>query len=489
MTLVSRLEKGRKLWPECAALALYAAIVAYAIPFHEPWADEAQAWQLARSLPLGSLFANHIRYEGSPGLWHLLLWIMIRCHVSYAGLHWICGAISVLSTAILLFKAPLPRYLRLTLPFTCFLLFQYPIVARNYTLAPLLFFLLAWQWKRSPWRVALLLGLLANLALHSAAIACGLALVYAIEQFRAGSLRARHSRRALLSAACIFACLSLFALWTAWPPHDLLLSRARGESRPVVIDAIASLVLGIGEPWILAVPFWIAIACWFYARRALVYLIPILFFGVFSGIVFFRWWHLGLAIPLLVALLWIAPNPPQDAQPSRSPRCAQAGAAAMIFLIAVQIYWAGYALRYDRFHAYSPDLATAEYLKPFVRQGAAIAVTYVDEDDIRAYLSVGLQPYFGRKLFANQPDDFWSWSESNPTERNFNALLPSHPRVVVVSANPRGGRPVDLQNPKLIRLQHDGYTLAQTFCGSMPARDELETTDCYLVFQYAGRAK
>lgn len=38
------------LWPEIAALCVYAGILAAAIPYHEPWADEAQAWQLAKNL-------------------------------------------------------------------------------------------------------------------------------------------------------------------------------------------------------------------------------------------------------------------------------------------------------------------------------------------------------------------------------------------------------------------------------------------------------
>jgi len=96
-------------WPEWTTLAAYAALVAFAIPFHEPWADEAQAWQLARTLSLADLFKTFIRYEASPGLWHFLLWILIKAHVSYTGLHWICGAIAVASTSLLIFRSPLPR--------------------------------------------------------------------------------------------------------------------------------------------------------------------------------------------------------------------------------------------------------------------------------------------------------------------------------------------------------------------------------------------
>jgi hypothetical protein len=125
-------KKIRSRWPEWCALSVYAALVAMAIPYHEPWADEAQAWQLARSLSLASLFKTYIRYEGSPGLWYFLLWAMNRVHIDYAGLHWICGGIAVGATALLVLKSPFPRYLKLALPFTYFLLFQYAVVARSY---------------------------------------------------------------------------------------------------------------------------------------------------------------------------------------------------------------------------------------------------------------------------------------------------------------------------------------------------------------------
>ena len=52
--------------PEWLALGLYGVVVAAAIRWHEPWADEAQAWQIARSLSLRQMF-QVLRYEGSPG--------------------------------------------------------------------------------------------------------------------------------------------------------------------------------------------------------------------------------------------------------------------------------------------------------------------------------------------------------------------------------------------------------------------------------------
>jgi hypothetical protein len=290
-------------WPEWSALSLFAALVAFAIPYHEPFVDEAQAWQLARSLSLGSLFTTYIRYEGSPGLWHFLLWIMNRLHVSYGGMHWISGAIAAAGVSLLIFRSPFPRFLKLSLPFTYFLLFQYAVVARNYVLAPLLLFLVAASWKKGPLIIALGLGLLANVSLHTAVISGGLACVYAIDQIRSPANDRLWNRRKLLLCVLLLIAFYAVAIWTAWPPHDMALKRLRDVSPPFFAAALQSLTIAVCQPPLLSVPFWGVVALWFAARRKLLYLLPVLLFAIFSGAVYFTWWHAGLLIPALICVL------------------------------------------------------------------------------------------------------------------------------------------------------------------------------------------
>ena len=101
-------------------------------------------------------------------------------------------------------------------------------------------------------------------------------------------------------------------------------------------------------------------------------------------------------------------------------------------MAATQILWAAYAIEYDHYNAYSPDLATAEFLRPFVEQRASIAFTYSDDPDGRGYRVVGILPYFDRDIFINLPEPFWSWSNRKPTEQMFTEALPTYPAVVVV---------------------------------------------------------
>jgi hypothetical protein len=473
---------ARARWPEWATIAFFAALVAFAIPYHEPWSDEAQAWQLARSLSLHDLFQTYIRYEGSPGLWHFFLWVLIRAHVSYSGLHWICGAIAVAATSLLVLKSPFPRYLKLTLPFTFFLLFQYAVVARSYVLVPALLYLIALEWKKRPLVLALLLGLLSNVALHASVISVGLAVVYFAEKIRNGALKDPRRRSQLLLFSFILLCFFAFALWTAWPPQDISnhIASVRGQSRPFVTMALGSLCLAICQPWVLAIPFWIAIALCLRARRGLIYLLPVVLFVAFCGAVHAHLFHMGLLVPLVICILWIT-WPASGCGRSRS---ETAGRVALGFMVGVQILWSAYALGYDHFNAYSPAPATAEFLKPFVRNGDTIAVTYLSQVDSQDYEAVAMLPYFDHNIYANQQQPFWWWGNRDSTEDRFYALLPSHPRIVLVHARPKPGQPIDLNDPKAHLLFQSGYRFTNQFCGTIPARlgafgDPL----CFMVFQ------
>jgi hypothetical protein len=477
----------RSRWPEWTALSLYVALLAIAIPYHEPSADVAQAWQLARCLSLRDLFLTYIRYEGSPGLWHFLLWILIRARVSYTGLPWICGVIAIGAAALLVFKSPFPRYLKLVMPFTVFLLFQYAVVARSYVLVPILLFLAAFWWQRSPVVLALLLGLLANVALHATVISGGIAVIYVIEQVSKKGINQSTRWRQFSWSALILLSFSAFALWTAWPPRDLtdyMSFRLHSSAFLFLLRAAGSLVWAVFDPWALSLPFWIAIALCFRRRRSLFYLLPVLFLAVFCGVVASDWWHCGLMAPLVVCLLWIT-WPPASEKLTHS---ETAGRIALTVMAGMQILYSGYAIQYDHDNAYSPDYATSEFLRPFVSRGAAIAVTDLGDHAVHAasFFSVGVLPYFDHNIFINVPDSFWLWSDKNVSAELYKKYFPSHPDLVIVGVYSVGPDNLSfLSNPGIQMLDHAGYKFTNMFCGAMPEGFRLANHNCDLIFQRA----
>jgi hypothetical protein len=468
--------------PEWLTLVAYAALLAYAIPLHEPWADEAQSWQLARSVPVPRLFSHYLREEGSPGLWHLLLAVLAKLQVSYAGLHWFTGLVALLGVALLIFFAPFPRSIRLMLPFTFFLAFQYAVVARSYVLTPILLFGVAIVWRRSPILVALLLGLLGNVALHVLAISVGFAIVYVIEIWRGD--RKQEDARGLLMAASILVILYGFALWTVLPrPSDLsYLLPFQNRGGPLhriwiwLITSTLSICVGVFKPGVLSVPLWIFfIARFVHAGRGY-YLLPIATFALFSGN-YFNFWHAGLVIPAAIAMCWIA------WRDIRQPQIWSALTVGIACFIALQLAWTIYAVRY---HPYSSAPETARFLAPHVAAGESIALTYVKRDEMNAYHSVAIAPYFDRPVFVNQPSPFWLWRTPENTFDQFKETMAEKPRMVLVTFFDfhRFDPAYDLVGPRMELLEKNGYRLTHTFCAEMPQGFGWREENCDLIFEH-----
>ena len=478
----------RRHWPEWAVLFLYSALIAFMIPHHEPWADEAQAWMLARSTSLCQLFHVYLHYEGQPGFWHFLLWLLARSGVSYAGMHWVNGGIAVLSMALLLFRSPFPRLLKLSAPFTVFLLYQFPIVARSYMVATLLIFATAACWKRRPMLVAILLGLLANAEAHAFAIAFGFACVYGLEAWRA-----RHERSQGFCngeywvAAVLFALFCLAAMLTAWPAHDVYVASYhlpgyRPPNRVIsfAVSAVLALSIGLWRWLIISVAGWFCLVAALRARRALRFLIPVATFALFSGAVYLNIWHAGLLVPVILAILWITwPVPGVVASPAE-----KVMQLAVAVLIAMQICWAAQAYHYDLLNDVSPDQRAAEFLAPYVRAGDLIAVTFVRDTGTQAFHSVGLAPFFSHKLFINQPLPFWWWSRKDTTENSFIPALNRHPQIILVEdygLDPNG-LASEMRTPKIQLIESRGYHFARAFFAHPHLMNFNQIGMCHLIF-------
>ncbi|HEY0786176.1 MAG TPA: hypothetical protein VGD62_09925, partial [Acidobacteriaceae bacterium] len=207
-------------------LLAFAAVVAAGLRWHEGWADEGQAWNIAREMRWWPMVAHLLRYEGTPGLWHTLLWLLVRLHVTYTGMHYVAGLLAVAGIAVFLRFAPFPRYLKLLLPFTFFLAYQDAVVARSYVFFTGLGFASAATLcarRPRPVLLALLLGLVANISFHGCILSGGLAAV-ALFRFRRIDLLPPRTARI---ASALLLCFWAAAIATILPtPHDLNFAEA-----------------------------------------------------------------------------------------------------------------------------------------------------------------------------------------------------------------------------------------------------------------------
>lgn len=184
--------------PEIMILLLYAAAHLGMAVVHEPFFDEAEAWQIARCVSLRTLFLETTHYEGHPPLWHLILMPLAKAGAPYE-LSLTLVSLLFVGTAVflILWYAPFPRLVRLLLPFTYFFFYQYGVISRVYCVMVLAFVLLAMAYGRrneKPGRYVSALVFLCVTMAYGLVIAGGLALVWLWEIVNEGRHRQdRHS--------------------------------------------------------------------------------------------------------------------------------------------------------------------------------------------------------------------------------------------------------------------------------------------------------
>jgi hypothetical protein len=183
---------------------------------HEPWRDEAQAWLLAKDSETPYDILKYTGYEGSPGLWHLLLWPFARLDFPYETLKFINLFIISAAAYIFIKFSPFQYWQKALCLFGYFIAYEYNAVARSYTLSLLLLFTLAALYsKRHELKLHYLftLAALANTNIHSLIIICPLALHYLIEGRKLSS--------SIMSSSAIIVCALILAVVQLLPPSDI----------------------------------------------------------------------------------------------------------------------------------------------------------------------------------------------------------------------------------------------------------------------------
>lgn len=122
------------LW---AIWAIYSLIVLYVTSNHEPWRDEAQSWLIARDNSLLSLF-QYIPNEGHPPLWYLILMPFAKLGFPYSTANIIHNLIVIAFAWIMLFRIRLQIWITVPLLFSYFFVYEYAVIARNYSIVALL---------------------------------------------------------------------------------------------------------------------------------------------------------------------------------------------------------------------------------------------------------------------------------------------------------------------------------------------------------------
>ncbi len=193
---------------------------------HEMWRDEIIAWMLARDAATPWQVFSIIKYEGHPGLWHLLLWPLAHLTWNPAAMQALHVLMAAASVFVLLRFSPFSWPVRVTVALGYFFAYEWTVISRNYAISVLLFFvfctLYGQRWRRFP-LLAAVLFLLCHTNVHSLLLVAVFFVVLLVE-FAVAYVGTWHAAdrclgRAIFGFALITAGLVTAAVQLA-PPSD-----------------------------------------------------------------------------------------------------------------------------------------------------------------------------------------------------------------------------------------------------------------------------
>ncbi|MEZ5002878.1 MAG: hypothetical protein R2730_07560 [Chitinophagales bacterium] len=414
-----------------AVFLLYIITLVFFIPHHEHWADEAQSWLLARDSGLKELLWKNLRYEGTPGLWHLILMLPSRLF-SYNILSYISGGIATVGIGILLYKSPFPLWMKLLLPFTYFLCFQYGIVARSYVLLiPLLFGIAAiyeQKWDR-PWLFIVLIVLLTNVSLHGSLMAFAIMLDQTIELLKSRKhLQAKQWIGQGMLYGLFLAC-GLFIIFQLKPPPNLSFSPTgfefdRIHFKQLSVDVWSSVLTE--RRW-LSYPILIITLIWLMITRKIILFVlgSLLLLVLFS--LYYNAWHQGSLFLFWLFVLWLSYDDSRYYELSFFVKPLMN--AAILITIGFHVYWNVVALQNDYKGQYSAGEAVAQY----------ITDNHYQDKNIFAYhfWPVAIQPYFPQNIFTDSRyfnnNAYWVWNTENEYPDELTSVLAKQPDMIIFS--------------------------------------------------------
>ena len=182
--------------------AAFLVYVGWTAALHEMWRDELQAWLLARDSTGPIDLHRHLKYEGHPGLWHLLLLPLTRLSWNPVGMQVLHLLIAAAAVFLFLRYARFNRLARCLFALGYFPAYEYAVVCRNYGVGMLLLFAFAAlfrsRFQRFHW-IGLSLMLACHTSVHALivtiALGAGLGLEALISRRELAEMRPEARRR------------------------------------------------------------------------------------------------------------------------------------------------------------------------------------------------------------------------------------------------------------------------------------------------------
>lgn len=321
-------------WMEWLALILFLVCFSIVSFYHEPWFDEAQAWQIAKCASIWDILFEVPHYEGHLPLWHLLLAVPAKSGVPFElGLKVVAALPTIVAVCIILFRAPFPKVVRLLLPFHYFVFYQYGVVSRPYGLMLLAFLTLALTFREKdirPWPFGLSLIFLCFTSAYGIVLAGGISLCWVIdigrEYIGRGIFALWKDKRVQVLLMVLLVALAAIAVIlpredtyaTEMTAQNSLLERLIYTCAAIIPDCFFSKLLPysfINKAYfslyrllpmaLLGVVFLIIMLGCAGKKKGKYFLVPFFMFGVFSALIYSCSHHIGIVFLMILFWSWI----------------------------------------------------------------------------------------------------------------------------------------------------------------------------------------
>jgi len=333
-------------------LCAWLILVVFTASQHEFWRDEVRALSVAQSAASPLDLFNKIHNEGHPIVWYLILYLgnlLAPQILPFAALVIALGAV-----AVFMFFAPFPFWLKCLFLFGVLPVYEYSVMARNYGISMLLFFVAAALYKnksRHPVLLGVVLALLANTNIHSAMLVCLIALVWAWDAVaeRRKNGQTLNPGAGFAAAFVIIAAGVALGVFPALPDDTSILGIYRNPIGPPALSkppeqvfqeasgVFAKLMPEEAQPF-LAMAL-LALTALGLIRRPALFLAALAGLVAFAALFLLVYWgqlrHQGIYFVFVVFLYWLRMDS-ANAKPARLPaRVAQGmGLVALVGLLA-----------------------------------------------------------------------------------------------------------------------------------------------------------
>ena len=403
-------KKQNRLWFLYGAVFItFICIGIFAGSHHEPWADEAQSWLIARdnhSLA-GLLYA--VKYEGTLPVWHLLLKAFQLAGLDYGHIY-IIPLLLTAAGVVILFFTDAPVVAKVMLPLSYYVIFQNAVSARSYAMvfpAMMLIVLFYKDRYKAPVRYHLSLFFLGMSSSYGVIIACSFMLWDFIMMLRVKT-KAASNRKFIITFFATGLLLVLICILSL-PPADCSFTLNRLSFADSASNALLFSIHNKPLQYLFLL-FAVLLLIYYFRHcivRVLVMSMPLVLYMIF---IYQRLWHMTYLFFLIVALMLIFRDEFKKTGSHKEEFGNLLANALVLFLLSVQCFTGFYSVYYDYRYPYSPSKKIAQIVKPYHEAGANIVGL--------GFYSISVSPYFDESIYINDYEGktYFIWKDD--VERN-----------------------------------------------------------------------